>query len=58
MDKGIYDKSGEMEKQIVTCVKEALEINKEYGKFKGEFFAINEPIANKDNNTLKTNTVK
>ena len=32
--------------------------NKDFGRFKGEFFAINEVILNKDLNLLKLATVK
>ena len=38
----------EIEKQISSNMKQSNELNKAFGKFKGEFFAINELIVNKD----------
>ena len=38
----------EIEKNISSNMKKSNELNKTFGKFKGEFFAINEVIVNKD----------
>jgi hypothetical protein len=52
----------DMKEQMETSISEALHnsamTNKEFSKFKGEFFAVCDPIVNKDLVTLKLATVK
>jgi len=53
-----FDERDQVEQAINSCMRSAGDSNKDYGRFKGEFFAINEPIINKDLSLIKLSTVK
>ena len=53
-----FDSIDQIEKAINENLKKSNEINQDFGRFKGEFFAINEVIINKDISQLKLSSVK
>jgi hypothetical protein len=53
-----FDSVDKIEKAINENLKKSSEINQDFGRFKGEFFAINEVIINKDISHLKLSSVK
>lgn len=56
-EKPDFDQIENIEQEILDSIKLTGNINKEFGKFKGEFFVLNEPILNKDLGALNLNLV-
>ena len=56
-EKPDFDQIENIEQEILDSIKLTGTINKEFGKFKGEFFVLNEPILNKDLGALNLNLV-
>lgn len=56
-EKPDFDQIENIEQDILEEIKVSGALNKEFGKFKGEFFVMNEPIINKDLGSLNLNLV-
>ena len=56
-EKPDFDQIENIEQDILEEIKISSSLNKEFGKFKGEFFVMNEPIINKDLGSLNLNLV-
>lgn len=53
-----FDQIENIEETILEEIKLSASLNKEFGKFKGEFFVMNEPILNKDLGSLNLGLVQ